>query len=63
MLRVRQVAEKLGISRALVYSLTAEGKLPCYRIGLKRGAIRFKEEDVDEYLRTCKRPEEVQDDK
>lgn len=57
MLRVKQVAERLGISCALVYELTAQGKLPCYRIGIGRGAIRFKDEDVEKYLRSCKRPE------
>ena len=54
MLRVKQVAEKLGISVALVYELTAKGKLTSYRIGLGRGAIRFKDEDVQVYLETCR---------
>ncbi len=54
MLRVKQVAEKLGISVALVYELIAKGKLACYRIGLGRGAIRFKDEDVQAYLDGCR---------
>ena len=54
MLRVKDVAEKLGVSSALVYELTAKGKLPCYRIGLGRGAIRFKEDEVDSYLAGCR---------
>ena len=54
MLRVKQVAEKLGISPALVYELVAKGLLSCYRIGIGRGAIRFKDEDVQAYLETCR---------
>ncbi len=54
MLRIRQVAERLGISQALVYSLVSSGKIGCYRIGLGRGAIRFREEDVEAYLQTCR---------
>lgn len=54
MLRVKQVAETLGISSALVYELVSKGLLSCYRIGLGRGAIRFKDEDVQRYLETCR---------
>lgn len=54
MLKVSDVAKRLGVSIALVYELTAQGKLACYRIGLGRGAIRFKEEDVQSYLDGCR---------
>ena len=54
MLTVSQVAERLGVSTALVYQLVAQGRLACYRIGLGRGAIRCAESDVDAYLATCR---------
>jgi excisionase family DNA binding protein len=54
MLRVRQVSEMLGVSPALVYELVSQGRIDCYRIGTGRGAIRFKEEDVQAYLKTCR---------
>lgn len=54
MLTVRSVAERLGVSQALIYQLSADGRLPCYRIGLGRGAIRFTEQDVQAYLDSCK---------
>ena len=49
MLRVKQVAERMGISAALVYVLVSKGKLTCFRIGLGRGSIRFSEEDVEAF--------------
>lgn len=58
MLRAKQVAEKLGIPLTCNYELTAQGELPCFRIGIGRGAIRHKNEDTKEYLKSCKRTEE-----
>jgi excisionase family DNA binding protein len=54
MLRVADVAERLGVSVALVYELAAKGKISSYRIGLGRGALRFKGEDVETYLQMCR---------
>jgi excisionase family DNA binding protein len=48
---VPEVAEALSISESLVYRLKDEGKLRCFRIG--KGAIRFREEDVMEYIDSC----------
>ena len=58
MLTVRNVAERLGVSIALVYEL-AKGRIPCYRIGIGRGALRFTEKDVEEYLSSCRSEEKV----
>jgi excisionase family DNA binding protein len=59
MLTVSEVAKRLGVSTALVYQLVAQGRLPCYRIGLGRGAIRCTESDVAAFLSTCRvEPEE-----
>ena len=54
LLTVAEVAKRLGVSTALVYQLVAQGRLPCYRIGLRRGAIRFAESDVEAYLASCR---------
>jgi excisionase family DNA binding protein len=49
MLTVRQVAERLGLSRAQVYAMCSSGKLPHHRFG---GAIRVSEEQLAAYLRS-----------
>jgi excisionase family DNA binding protein len=51
MLTVAQVAERLGISEALVYSLCAAGKIVHERYGLGRGTIRISEEALEAYRR------------
>ena len=49
------VAELFVVSRSLVYQMVDSGKLPYLRIGMGRGAIRFKPEDVRNYLESCRR--------
>jgi excisionase family DNA binding protein len=51
LLTVADIADRLSISQSLVYRLASEGKLRCYRVG--RGALRFREEDVMEYIDSC----------
>ena len=53
LLTVSQVAERLQLSVALIYSMVSEGTLPALRIGNGRGSIRFREQDVGEYLDDC----------
>jgi len=48
-LTVKQAAETLGISTALVYSLCAAGKIVHERYGLGRGTIRISEESLRVY--------------
>lgn len=50
LLRVGEVAARLGVSAGTVYGLVAAGKLRCSRIGLGRGCIRVSEQQIDEYL-------------
>lgn len=50
MLTVKQLAERWGVAPSLIYSLVAEGKLACCRIGHGRGVIRFTEEHIAAYL-------------
>lgn len=47
MLTVSQVAQRLNVSRRLVYSLAAKCELTSYRFGT---ALRFDEGDVEAYV-------------
>ncbi|GHO72852.1 hypothetical protein KSD_06230 [Ktedonobacter sp. SOSP1-85] len=46
-LTANQVAVKLGFSRSQIYAMVTERSIPHYKIG---GAIRFKPEEIDEWL-------------
>jgi len=52
LLRVTEVALRLGYSRRYVYSMAASGELPS--IKFQRG-VRFEPKDVEAYIRGCKR--------
>jgi excisionase family DNA binding protein len=54
LLTVADVADWLSVSASLVYQIVDSGKLPVYRIGNGRGAIRFRPEDIDSYLNACR---------
>ena len=47
-----QVAEALGVSRAWVraHSTRLEPRLPVVRLGGKRAVLRFRPEDVQEFI-------------
>lgn len=49
-LSVKQVSERLGVSRACIYEMVALGKLSHVRIGARRGTIRIPEQVLEEYL-------------
>jgi excisionase family DNA binding protein len=50
MLTVKQVAQRLGISRQMVYALCESGELSHHRIGKGRGCIRITEQDLADYV-------------
>ena len=50
MLTVKEVAQRLNVSQSCIYQLVETGKLPHHRIGIGRGAIRFTETDLADYL-------------
>ncbi|MCA9034543.1 MAG: helix-turn-helix domain-containing protein [Planctomycetaceae bacterium] len=54
LLTVAEVAEWLSVSNSLVYQIVDSGKLPVYRIGNGRGAIRFRPDDIEDYLASCR---------
>lgn len=53
LLTVCDVADWLNISGSLVYQLVESRKLPVCRIGNGRGAIRFRPEDIENYIASC----------
>ena len=54
LLTVEDVAERLACSASLVYQLVDAGKIAVHRIGNGRATIRFRPEDVEEYLAACR---------
>lgn len=60
MLNIEEVAEQLKVSQSTIRSLVRSGKLRAYRIGAKRGRLRFKQADVATYIdSTLVRPGDV----
>jgi excisionase family DNA binding protein len=56
-LTVRQVAERLSVSRATVYGLVSSGALVCSRIGVGRGTIRISENELERFIETASKPQ------
>jgi excisionase family DNA binding protein len=54
LLRVHETAERLEMSQSEIYRLCAERRLPHVRIGCGRGAIRIRESDLEEFIRSCR---------
>ena len=50
LLNVREVADRLRCSRALVYQLCEKGRLSHHRLGIGRGTIRVSEADLQTFL-------------
>jgi excisionase family DNA binding protein len=47
---VREASDRLGDSTATVYSLCAGRRLGHIRVGVGKGTIRIREQDLDAYL-------------
>jgi excisionase family DNA binding protein len=56
-LTVAEAADFARVSKAIIYQLVAERRLPHLRIGLGRGCIRITQQDLDEFLEKCRVPE------
>jgi excisionase family DNA binding protein len=52
--QVQDVAKLLGVAASTVYDLARQRKIPHRRIGTGRGRIVFTEQDVEEFLVSCK---------
>ena len=53
LLTIREVAERLRCSIALVYSLCEKGKLTHVRLGLGRGTIRISSANIEAFIASC----------
>ena len=53
LLRVDEVAERLGVSRVTVYRRVWDGSLPALRVG-EAGPLRFEPEAVERLLRPAR---------
>ena len=51
MLETNQAAERLGISRSMIYKLISGGLLEAYRIGSK---LLISEEQIESFLESAK---------
>lgn len=54
MLSVKEAAARACVCDAVVYGWCAAGRLPHYRVGLKRGKILIAVEDLDALLGSFK---------
>ena len=52
LLSVKDAAQRLGVSPALVYALCSQGRIRHERHGLGRGVIRVSEDALEEYRRS-----------
>jgi excisionase family DNA binding protein len=50
LLKIHDVATRLSCSQATVYALVSKGKLIASRIGVGRGGIRVRVEDLDKFI-------------
>jgi excisionase family DNA binding protein len=58
LLTVREIQNRLRVSRACVYALIESGRLPAIRIGVGRGTIRVDEADLDAFV-TARRGDSI----
>jgi excisionase family DNA binding protein len=50
---VSELADRLRVSLATAYELVSSGKIVSCRVGPRKGAIRIREVDVENYLSNC----------
>ncbi len=50
----QSTAKQLGIGLSTLYDLARQRKIPHRRVGLGRGRLMFTDQDIQEYLASCK---------
>ena len=50
LLRPCDVVEMLGVSRSWLYDAAKSGRIPCIRLGGEDGPVRFRSDEIDEWL-------------
>ena len=56
LLTIKEVATRLQIKPSTLYAWAAQGRLPCFKI---HGLVRFRREDLDQWLESCRTPSAV----
>ncbi len=54
LLTVKEVAARLQVKQSTVYAWASQGKIPCLKVN---GAIRFEADDIEAWLKACRRGE------
>ena len=56
LLTIQEVSQLLQIKRSTLYAWAAQGRIPCFKI---HGLVRFRREDIDQWLESCRTQSEV----
>jgi excisionase family DNA binding protein len=56
LLKVKQVADILGVSKALIYDMIKKNELPCIRFRME---MRVREEDLEVFLLQSRKGDEM----
>ena len=61
LIRASEVAKRLGVQDSTVYALAAKGTIQCVRLsrGKNRSLIRFRQDDVDNFILENTVPEDT----
>ena len=54
LLTIKETAVALRVSCSTVYALVEQRQLQCHRVGSGRGSIRIDENDLKQYLESCR---------
>ena len=56
LLTIREVSQLLHIKPSTLYAWAGQGRLPCFKL---HGLVRFRREDLDQWLESCRMPSAV----
>jgi excisionase family DNA binding protein len=56
LLTVREVSKLLQIKPSTLYAWAAQRRIPCFKL---HGLVRFRREEIDQWLESCHAPSEV----
>jgi excisionase family DNA binding protein len=55
LLTYQQAAERVGLSVRTLHKEVGSGRIVAHRLGPRGGRVRFAPEDLDQYLRECRK--------
>lgn len=56
LLTVRELSQLLHIKSSTLYAWAAQRRIPCFKL---HGLVRFRREEIDQWLESCHAPSEV----